>query len=118
MITAAEALKLAAPTADDIATAREALKKIDQHIRRKMTFAGPEALELQVDELSFAAAKLVAVAMKEFGWNFSASLGVKQSRLGGSTTLWQLAFSPTIEGYETAVSELDIALAPSAHLDA
>lgn len=116
MIRGAEALKLAAPTAEDIELARAALKKIDQHIRNKMTFAGPEILELRTDELSFAAAKLVAVAMKGLDWNVNASLGMKQGKLGGSTTLWQLSFSPTIEVYESAVAELN--LGTSVHLDA
>ncbi len=116
MITAVEALNLAKPTAEDIAKARDAMKTIDQHIRRTMTFAGPELLEMAPDDLSFSAAKLVAVAMKQLGWNVSASLGVKQGRLGGSTTLWQLAFSPVIEVYESIISDLNID--PSARLDA
>lgn len=116
MIGATEALQLARPTADDIELARAALKKIDQHIRHKMAFAGPEVLEMSIDELNFAAAKLVAITMKRFDWNVSASLGMKQGKLGGSTTLWQISFSPTIEVYESAVAALDIA--PPTHLDA
>ena len=40
MITAREALDLASPTEDDIDLARKALKKIEKHLRTKMTFAG------------------------------------------------------------------------------
>lgn len=115
MITAAEALALARPTKDDIELAREAMKKIDHHIRNKMTFAGPEPLELRPDEMNYASAKLVAVAMKQDGWNVSASLGVKQGALGGKMTIWQLLFSPTIETYEIAVAEFNIS---PKHLDA
>ena len=106
MITAAAALQLAEPTNKDIALARDAMKEIDQHIRRKMTFAGPEPFEIQPREMSYAAAKIVALVMKQFGWNVNASLGVKQGTLGGSTTIWQFLFSPVIEVYEAAITEM------------
>ena len=115
MITSAEALQLAKPTQKDISLARKALEKIDQHIREKMTFAGPEVLELRADEMSYAAAKIVALVMKRDNWNVNASLGVKQGTLGGSMMIWQLSFSPTIEVYEATLVDLDF---PSKHLDA
>ncbi len=108
MISATEALRLAPPTIKDIALARDVMDTIDQHIRKKMTFAGPETLEIPPDAMSYAAAKLIALKMKDLGWNVSASLGVMQTRFGGQTTIWQFAFSPAIETYEAAVSDINI----------
>jgi len=108
MISAREALSLTPPTEDDIDLARKALVKIEKHIRAKMTFAGPEALELQPREMSYAAAKIVAVLMGHSGWNISASLGVKQSELGGRSTIWQIVFSPKIEIYEETLADFNI----------
>jgi hypothetical protein len=108
MITAREALDLSAPTDDDVKLARKALGKIDKHLRKTMTFAGPEALELQSTEMSYAAAKVIAVIMKRAGWNVTAQLGVKQSELGGRSTIWQFLFSPVIEVYEEALADFDI----------
>lgn len=110
MITGLEALNLpeAQLTDDDLALAKDVMKQIDRHIRTKMTFAGPEALEMGAQKLNFSAAKVVCVWMKRLGWNMNANLGVKQSELGGRSMVWQLAFSPMIESYDVIVPEFEI----------
>jgi hypothetical protein len=108
MISAREALDIASPTDDDLDLARKALTKIDKHIRAKMTFAGPEAFEVPLDTMNYAAAKVIAMVMGRSGWNVSASMGVKTSPLGGKTPIWQFLFSPKIEIYEEALADINI----------
>jgi len=110
MIAANDALNLpeAQLTDEDLALAKDVMKHIDRHIRAKMTFAGPEALEMGAQKLNYSAAKVVCVWMKRLGWNMNANLGVKQSELGGRSMIWQLAFSPAIESYEAFIPEFEI----------
>lgn len=117
MISAIEALNLpkAQITDEDTKLAYAVLAKIDRHVHKNMTFAGVDILELQPSELSFAAAKIVAVMVKRLGWNMNANFGVKQSELGGRTTIWQIALSPTIEVYEQALTSVEL---PAPKLDA
>jgi hypothetical protein len=113
MITSTEALQLphAQLSNNDIVECRLVLEKLDQHIRKYMSFDGPTPLEIPFRAMSRTAAKLLCFAAKKLKWTVNATLIAEQPRFQGGQPEphhWVLQLQPMIEVYDELLAGVSL----------
>lgn len=113
MISATEALQLnhASISTQDREDVQAIVAKLDEHIRKHMTFGGPTPLEVPYKHLSRTASQIFCFVMKRLKWTVSLNLMAEQPRFQGGTPVphhWVIQLVPMVEVYEELLADFEI----------